>query len=433
MSAPRERPPAVAMAEEFLGSPRFVSALTTASIGVGVLSFALRRTIGWPGLIAALVVLVVLAAGSAYARRSAIEWRGLLPISLIVFLGWACLSLLWSHYRWASVGGLAYLGGFTALALYIALMRGTIQVVRSFGDVLRFVLALSLAIEIISGALIDSPITFLDVLGRLPEGGPIQGVEGARNALGILAVMALVTFGIEYRTKSVDRPLAYGSAILAGVVLLLTRSPLAYGALVIAVVAAAALYGLRRVRPERRRIWQFALLGTVAVVAVAAWAARAPIVQLFSATGDLTYRLDVWYRVWPLISLNPLEGWGWIGTWRDDIDPFVLFRGLSDRTESSASNAYLDVWFQLGLVGLAIFVGMVALALTRSWLLASRQRSVVFAWPALILVVLVTTALAESSMLVEFGWLTFVVCLVKAAEQLSWRNALAVNEPAEES
>jgi hypothetical protein len=65
----------------------------------------------------------------------------------------------------------------------------------------------------------------------------------------------------------------------------------------------------------------------------------------------------------------------------------------------------------------------VGLAFTRSWLLASRRKSVVFAWPALVLVALVTTALAESSILVEFGWLTFVVCAVKASEQLSWRQA----------
>ncbi|HAM27842.1 MAG TPA: hypothetical protein DCP11_14410 [Microbacteriaceae bacterium] len=37
-----------------------------------------------------------------------------------------------------------------------------------------------------------------------------------------------------------------------------------------------------------------------------------------------------------------------------------------------------------------------------------------------------STALAESSSLVEFGWLTFVACCVKAPRELSWRKAFAV-------
>jgi hypothetical protein len=33
-------------------------------------------------------------------------------------------------------------------------------------------------------------------------------------------------------------------------------------------------------------------------------------------------------------------------------------------------------------------------------------------------------SLAESSILFEFGWMTFVICCVKASQELSWRTAL---------
>lgn len=412
----------------FLAQPRFVTALTTGIVGAAVFAFVLRQTIGWAGLIAILATLAVLAGCSIVARRESIEWRGLLPVSLLAFLAWCVLSVIWSQYHWATLGGLAYLAAFTLLALYIALLRDTIQIVRAFGDVLRFALALSLAIEVLSGLLIDTPIHFLQVLGKLDELGPIQGITGARNQLGILAVIALITFGTEFRTHTIPRWLSMGSIGGAGIALLLTRSPLAIGALLVVCLAAVALYGLRRVAPERKRFWQLALLITTVMVGALAWAFRGVVVTTFNAGGDLTYRLDVWRRAWELVAIRPLQGWGWIGTWREDIAPFQLFTSLSARDETSASNAYLDVWLQLGLVGLAIFVGVVGLAFVRSWLLASRQRSIVYAWPALILVALMTTALAESSMLVEFGWLTFVVCTVKAAEQLSWRQAFAATE-----
>ena len=421
---------AVESGRVILAEPRFIGAVTTASIGAAVCAFLLRHTIGWPGMIGVLVGLTVLTSASIVARWRAIGWRGLLPVSLLLFLGWAGLSILWSEYRWATVGGLAYLGCFTVLGLYIALLRDTIQIVRSFGDVLRFTLGLSIIVEVVAGALLDSPISFLRVGGNLDELGPIQGIMGARNQLGIVAVFALITFVIELRTKSVVRGLAVGSIALATVTLLLTRSPLAWGAVLVVALAAAALYGIRRVERERRRILQVVLFIAVTVSASAAWFFRGAIVALFNAGGDLTYRLNVWHEAQALINLKPILGWGWIGAWRDDITPFQAFDGLTARSPASASNAFIDVWLQLGLVGLSIFITLVGLTFVRSWLLASRRRTVVYAWPALMMVALVTTAMGESSILIEFGWLVLVMCTIKAAQQLSWRAAWTGAEPA---
>lgn len=407
----------------FLASPRFIAALTTAIVGVSASSFALRQLMGWAGLVAILSALVLLAIASFFASREVVEWRGLLPVSLLAFLAWAGLSLAWSQYRWATLGGLAYLGCFTIVGLYVALLRDSIQVVRAFGDVLRFVLAVSLCLEIFAGILIDAPIGFLGIAGKLDELGPIQGITGTRNQIAILALIALVTFGTELRTHMISRGFSIGSIVLAGFALLLSRSPLAIGALVILCVAGAALYGLRRVKAERRRFLQLGLLTAAVVLLAIAWAFRSVIVELFNAGGDLTYRLAIWRKVWELVQVRPLQGWGWTGTWHEDITPFQLFADVGARQETSASNAYIDVWLQLGFVGLALFLGLAALAFVRSWLLASRRRSVLFAWPALSLVALIVTSLGESSTLVELGWLTFVICTLKASQHLSWRRA----------
>lgn len=421
------------MARAFFSSPRFVAALTTTAVASAVLSFAIRQTLGWPGLIAILTTLVVLATLSLMARKQMIEWYGLLPISLLAFVGWAGLSLLWSQYQWSTLAALAYLFAFTVLGVFMALVRDTIQIVRVFGNVLRVVLGASLALEILAGVLIDSPIRFLGIAGRLDELGPIQGVLGTRNQLGLVAVIALVTFFTELRTKSVRRGVAISSLVLAGFVILLSRSPVSAGALVVVGLAALALFGLRRLSNDARRIAQFALLALVVVAAVAAWATRSVIVQVFNATGELTFRLELWREVLVLIPLHSLEGWGWIGLWRHEIPPFQAFAAAGQRPAGSALNAFVDTWFQLGLVGLVIFIGLIGLTFARSWLLGSQQRSTVFTWPALVLVVLIVSSLAESSILVEFGWLTLVICSVKAAQHLSWRKAFAATGPASAS
>ena len=412
------------LTKAILGSPRLTAALTTTILGATVFAFALHQLMGWAGYIAILAALVGLAVLSLAAQWREIGWNGLLPISLLALLGWAAASFFWSQYHWESLGGLSYLAAVTVFGIYVALARETIQIVRAFGDVLRFTLALSLAMEILSGILIDTPIHFLGIDGRIAELGPITGLLHTTDQLGIVSVIALITFGTELRTKSVPRPLAVGSIILGAVSLILSRAPLAFGAMIVVIAAAAVLYGLRRVPDGSRRFWQIGVIVLVAALAILAWIFRSPIVTVFNANGALTYRLNVWQGVWALTQSRVLQGWGWVGSWPENILPFATFTTTSGHFAGSALNAYLDVWFQLGVVGFALFVGFLGLALTRSWLLASRRRSVVFAWPTLALVALVVGGLAESSILIEFEWLTLVVCCVKASRELSWRRAL---------
>lgn len=406
-----------------LASPRLTAALSTVSIGTAILSYAIRQTIGWPGLIGVLIGLVALTMASLAAQWRAIEWRGLLPISLLVFVGWASVSLFWSQYQWATLASLAYLGAFTLIALYVALARDTIQIVRAFGDVLRLVLGASLVLEIFSGILIDAPIRFLGIAGDIARFGPIQGLLGTRNQLGLVAVLALVTFGTELRTRSVSQGVSVFSIIGAGLILLLSRAPLAFGAMIIVIVAALVVWALRHVPATVRPYLQVATLVVTAGIAGLGWAHRGTIVRVFNAGGDLNYRLGIWQHVWVLVQQYPLQGWGWIGTWQDDVDPFRELAMVAGRVPTSSLNGYLDVWFQLGIIGFLLFLGFAGLTFTRSWLLASRRRNVVFVWPALVLVVLLVGALAESSILIEFGWLSLVVCSVKAARELSWRRA----------
>jgi O-antigen ligase len=431
LSAKRTPPTALNVGESILGSPRFSAALTTAAIGTAVFSFAIRQTIGGAGLAAIISSLVLLTMLSLAAQWTNIGPRALVPISLLTFVVWAGLSLLWSQYEWITLAGLAYFATFTVLAIYVALVRDTIQIVRSFGDVFRAVLVVSIGLEIFSGLLIDAPIRFLGITGRLDVLGPIEGILGSRNQLGVIIVIALITFATESRTRSVARGTATWSIVLGSAMLLLTQSPVAIGIAVVVAIATGTLYLLRRVPSGKRRYWQLATLAFVALVAVAAWTVRGGIVSALNGDGELDYRLRVWGQVWDLVSFHNIEGWGWVGSWPRGILPYSAVVGSVGREPFTASNGFLDVWFQLGLVGLAVFIGFLGLTFVRSWLLASRRRSIVFAWPALVLVALILSGLAESLFLVEFGWLTVVVCSVKAARELSWRTAFeaAKREP----
>lgn len=420
------RPEPREVAAAFIGllrSPRFSAVLATAGVGVATLSYPLIRLTGWPGYLAALCGVVSLMTVVLVVRRSELD-REIPPISLLVFVGWAAISVVWSEYQWVTLGGIAYLGAYAFVGVFIAYTRDTIQIVRTWGDVLRIVLGASLAIEVFSGILIDTPIPFLNVQAKIAELGPISGVLQTRNQLGLLALIGAVSFATELRTRSVRPLVGILSLIGAGLCVVLTQSPIIIGVGGVVAIAAAVLYGMRRVRADLRQTWQFVVLGVAVTLIVLAWVFRGALVQVFNAQGALDYRLHLWRKIVSLLPGNTIEGWGWTGRWHPDVAPYLALTVSDNRPASSALNGFLDVWFQLGLIGLVIFVGMLGLAFTRSWLLAGRRRSVIYAWPALVLIVLLLISLAESSILVEFGWLTFVVCCVKASQELSWRSAL---------
>lgn len=413
-----------ALAWDVIGSRQFASALSLAIVGSAFSVHAIRSTIGWGGLLGILGALVVLAGLSFVAHRHEVEWQGLLPISILVFVGWSVASVAWSGYQWATLAAVLYQLVFAFLAVYLALVRDTIQVVRTVGDVLRVLLSLSLALEVLSGLLIDLPIKFLGIVGRLSIGGPIQGIFGTRNMLGFVALIALVTFLVELRTRSVRTGTAAFSIVLAVLCMMFSRSPVVGVVLLVVLLATAALYGVRKVRVEHRLFWQLGLAVVTIVLAVLAFVFRLLIIETLNAGNVLKVRYELWVEIWRLIPDNLLQGWGWIGFWRE-LPPYIFLDASTGAHHSDALNAFLDVYLQLGLIGLLAFVVMCVLAFGRSWLLASNKRSVVYVWTPLVLVVLLATSAAESAVLIEFGWLLLVLCAVKASQGLSWRAALS--------
>ncbi|MEY4452413.1 MAG: hypothetical protein RIT51_91, partial [Actinomycetota bacterium] len=78
-----------------------------------------------------------------------------------------------------------------------------------------------------------------------------------------------------------------------------------------------------------------------------------------------------------------------------------------------AHNAFLDVWLQLGIFGLGLFIGLLGYTFVPLWRLAVRHTSPLYLWPILIFVGLIVQNLTESRMLIEIGWMLLVLFAVK--------------------
>jgi exopolysaccharide production protein ExoQ len=409
----------------FSAGGRFSQALATVVLLFAFGEPTVRALVGSAGTWAVLVTLVVLGGLSLLGQRYRIEWHGVLPLSLLAFVGYCALSVLWSEYSWVALRGFVATVGFIGLGLYLALGRDLVQVIRAAGDAFRILLVVALGLEVLSGLVLDVPIPGFGIRGDIAYGGPIQGIGGTRNFMGFVAAVALVTFVVEFLTRSVTMWRAIGSTALAVIALMLVQSPITGLAMIALAVAALAIWALRHARPRTRPVVNGVLGAFVVVVGVVAVLARHRILAEIGAAGGSATRLTLWSQIQVLIQQHPIQGWGWVGTWpSEQVLPFAVFVDPSGARYTSGLNAFIDAWLQIGLAGALLLLAAALLAFARAWVTATTFPGVAYVWPAAVLVLLAVTSAAESYLLSGAGLMVFTTVLVVAARRRSWRRHL---------
>ncbi|MFT4028615.1 MAG: O-antigen ligase family protein [Protaetiibacter sp.] len=399
-----------------------------------------RYLLSWWGWGALAVLVVVLSVVELVRAR--VDLRRM-PFFLLLFLAFAAASIAWSAYPGASALGVLLTLGTTAVAAFLATCLSWEEVLETFSGTMRWVLGLSLVFEFVVAVFVRRPVLpfWVDYseLDRIPaafywsrnllfEGGRIQGVVGNANLLGMLALLALIAFALRLAARK-GSPVWGGFWIaLAVAILALTRSSTVVVATVAVVLVAAFLWVVRRTTRTARLV-VFASGAALALGGgAAAVLARGPLLELLGKSSDLTNRLDIWGTVGALAAERPVVGWGWVSYWVPWVDPFddlIVIKGV---TYLQAHNAWLDVFLQLGAIGLAIFALFVLGTLVRGWGMAAeipriRYCAAQLRWPEtaaplLLLVALLVQSLAESRLLIEIGFALLVVIAVKTG----WRD-----------
>ncbi|MBN9187520.1 MAG: O-antigen ligase family protein [Microbacterium sp.] len=409
---------------ELLRSASMARAYTLTTFGAVLGSSAIEWLAGLVTYATVVAGLCVIGAAMLVARRREIRFLRLVPVTLLVFAAWAGASIFWTTSRshtalsWLSLVAVAF------LAIVVGHVRDTLQTARALGDVMRWLLSISLGLEIVIGILLQSPLPLLGIQGNIARFGPVQGIFGTRNLLGLVAVLALITFVVEWRTNSVRPGLALYSVAVGGTLAVLSDSPTVLVLAAAVGLATAVLALVRHARPQNRNALQWALAAVVAIGITVGYLMRHQLIAWIGAGTDFSIRTDLWRELSYYVRFYPVQGFGFVGPWPQDVFPFAGVNIALDDHYTSALNAYADLVLQVGWVGLILFAAMVGIAMVRSWLVAGERRSVVYVWTPLILVALLVDALFESFALFGLGWLLLVVCLVRAGQSRSWRERM---------
>jgi O-antigen ligase len=188
----------------------------------------------------------------------------------------------------------------------------------------------------------------------------------------------------------------------------------------VALLVGAFILLVRRVQ-GRRRIGVYIGGAAVAVGGIATVAlAWGSILHLLGKSSDLTFRTEIWRTVIEKAEARPAGGWGWISYWAPWLDPY---KGLVEHggiTYLQAHEAWLDVFLQLGIVGLVVFGLFVLVTLIRAWTTAidaAPGPGLVRLFPLVILVALLVHSLAESRLLIEIGFALLVVVAITVSRK----------------
>lgn len=426
-------------------NPRWRVGFATIGLFVLLAGDALRFATGWWTFSVLTIAVTLTSLWGLVASRH--RWKiGGLPYPLLLFLTLATLSLAWSQYPAASALGLLTTWIIVINATAFALLLSWAELVQALSHVLRFVLGASLLFELvvstivrarvlplfgqpgvdyeaydtIPGMLMWSRNELFDVFG----GGRIQGILGNANSLGFLALLGLIVFSIQFASRTGSRRWSLVWIVLAAASILMTKSATVTLALVGVVVVALVVLALRRARTRRARgIVTAVAAGFVVVAAIVGFLFRTELLGLLGKSSDLTGRLSIWDTVIGLAQERPAFGWGWVSYWVPWADPFdhLIYRG--DVLQLQAHNTWVDVAFQLGLVGLTVFFLFVATAFVKAWQHAvDRPQSVpnapedytaITLLGLLILTALIVQSFAESRLITEYGLALLVIVAIK--------------------
>jgi exopolysaccharide production protein ExoQ len=255
-----------------------------------------------------------------------------------------------------------------------------------------------------------------------PNAGAWRGVFIQKNTYGRYMVMAAITLFClpTHRMKQLAKILI----IILSVCLL--AGSLSAGSYVMMIVSAALVIVYQVLRLPRRNLIPIGIFVGIIVAACAVVIVlnAGAIFELLGRNSSLTGRVPLWHFLLYKGQDHPWFGYGYVAFWSTQNQTVWAQIGW---TPLKAHNGYLDLWLELGFVGLGLFLLNTALVLGRALKFVTSRHTLQSEWPLLMLSLIILHNFFESDLLIQNGfmWIIYV------ALSVSLQRALRAEQPAE--
>lgn len=403
--------------------------IATGGVFILMAADGVRAGVGWWGWFIAFAIFWAPAMVLLFRSKLRQLW-GQLPLSLVGLHGLMLLSLLWSAYTFYTFRVLGLQFGLTLFALFLVARFDWRELLRIFSNVIRVILASSLIFELYAGIthkrisplVFDSPghgaahPSYFWSEANIFRGERIQGIVANANTLAAIAMVAVILFGVEHMIYGVPRWLSWSGMIMAATTIALTKSAgIGFALIAVLLAGVVSIAAEGKDRETRHKYYRLAVTFS-GIVLFFVLVYRNEVFTFIGKSPDMTGRAGIWKNVLALVAQRPIQGWGWVSYWIPGIAPFKGLGIVHGVEYYQSHNAYIEMFFQLGIIGLALFFALLVVAFVKVWRLAVRHTNPLYLWPILLLVGLITQNLTESRMLVEIGWVYLVMITVKVNE-----------------
>jgi O-antigen ligase len=328
----------------------------------------------------------------------------LLSAPYALFILWACISITWAGVSEPATMYMQLLGGVAVGILWAQMAdRARVLAMRN---------AAVCSIVIIGAGTVLRP--------RYSEDGALVSIFPHKNILGMALCVALIML-LATTQRSFDslRKREWIAMAVAVWLLSASRSSTAIAVLAFSILVTILRRILASAPPNWRRVGVVVGSATAGVVAVGSggWALAFGTSALDRST-DLTGRPEVWSSALRQWEHKPLMGYGLEHPWRGHGFRYVqgppeavtqaIWRDLP-WTPASAHSSYVDLLLQLGAIGFALFLVVVAVCFVQNY----RTRSISGASITTALVAILLYSVSESVLFLPCGIfvLTAASCL----------------------
>ena len=366
--------------------------------------------------------------------RPPVQWRRL-PEFALSYVLWAGLSIFWSAWPQSTALTLLLLGITTLQAFFVGSVLTWRELVRAIASALKWIITLSILFELWVSVVVrhavmpgfqPTPEGGVDPIeywfrNNFLEGGRIQGIVGNANLLGPLCLLAIIVFAIRIALGAPRRVLLYIWIGVAGYLLVRAGSATTYiAAAAVGIVLATILLMRRAKKPGQRTPYSigYAVVGLGGAALV--FALRDLIFGVVGRGSDFTGREQIWDAVLEKANERPWIGWGYSTPWVPSdpaFDEWIVDHGV---TVVQAHSVWVDVYLQLGFIGVFLIALTYFAFVWRAWFFAvdrprwdlgaDRPYSPMSLLPSLVGAILIVQSFTESSPLLLWGWM-FVVML----------------------
>lgn len=326
----------------------------------------------------------ILLAFSQYKRVLKFAFK---DIYLWIFLAITVFSSLWSENYLLTLGRSISLFAVTMLGTYLATRYSLSRLFQLLCMALAFIAVFSLIFTVISPS-----EAIINDIGR----GAMrwQGILAHPTSFGRTMALSTVLWLLYALSRQRYRFVSVGVFVLSAILTLFSRAVGSY----LAVFAASSLiFVLLTIRGRYRNIALIAWLVIIPSVTILLISNYSILLGSVNRDVTLTGRIPLWIGVSEMIAQKPWLGYGYGAFWTGN-GPSAIVWLIAGWRAPHAHNGLLDVWLQVGLLGLVPFSLSLFRNISKAVAELKRGNKLESLLPVTLLTCLLTTNLVESGL-----------------------------------